>query len=194
MDDMTTIKTRFAESLDVIKRSCDRHVDTLCSAAGLLVESYKAGGGVFLFGNGGSAADAQHIAGELVGRFLLDRRGLKAHALTVDTSVITCLTNDYNYDMIFARQLEANATAGDVAIGLSGSGNSPNVVAALKYARENGMKTIAFTGDGGGESAMYADILLDAATTVTCRAQEAHIVMYHTLCELVERSMAGMEA
>ncbi len=184
------VRKRFCESLDTLRQSAEHVVDRLTAAAEMIVTSYGCGGGVFLFGNGGSAADAQHIAGELVGRFLKERRALKAQALSTDASILTCLGNDYSYDIVFSRQLEANGVAGDVAIGLTTSGNSPNVVKGLARAREIGMKTIAFTGCGGGECAALADVLLDVpCKCATPRIQESHVVMYHILCELVENAV-----
>ncbi len=185
-----TIRKRFDESAETLALAQERLTDRLARAAEIIVAAYEGGGGVFLFGNGGSAADAQHVAGELVGRFLKNRRPLKAFALSTDTSVLTAIANDFGYDAIFARQLEASARPGDVAIALTTSGNSPNVVAGLKKARELGMKTIAFTGDGGGECSALADVLLDVPSTQTPRIQEVHVVAYHILCELVEQALA----
>ena len=177
----------FGDSVRVTAATGQRLADRIAQAVTIIVDCYRAGGGVFLFGNGGSAADAQHIAGELVGRFLKERRPLKAQALTTDSSVLTCLGNDYGFERVFARPLEANASAGDVAVALSTSGNAPNVVAALREARQRGLKTIALTGDGGGACAEFADVLLDVPETLTPRIQEAHTVVYHVICELVER-------
>ena len=184
------IHRRFEEHAAVLEATSRHLADKIQAAADLLVAAYRAGGGVFLFGNGGSAADAQHIAGELVGRFLKDRRALKAEALSVNTSILTALANDFSYDMIFARQLEANARPGDVAWGLSTSGNSANVVAALTYARDHGLKTIALTGEGGGRCAPLADVLLDVPSRSTPRVQEAGMLVYHLLCEIVETALA----
>lgn len=184
------IRGIFDESIASTKATCDRLAERLAEAARMMIGAYRAGGGVFLFGNGGSAADAQHIAGELVGRFLKERRALRAEALSTNTSVLTSLANDYDYEVVFSRQLEANARAGDVAIGLTTSGNSPNVVAALAKAREIGCKTIAFTGAGGGRCAAHADVLLDVPARSTPRVQEAHMILYHALCELVEDAVA----
>ncbi|MBI5724011.1 MAG: D-sedoheptulose 7-phosphate isomerase [Planctomycetes bacterium] len=184
------IEKRFAEAAQVQSQACRHLSGRIVQAVDLIVASYRAGGGVFLFGNGGSAADAQHIAGELVGRFMKERKALRAQALTADSSVLTCLANDYNFDRIFARQIEANARAGDVAVGISTSGNSPNVVAALSLARSMGLKTIALTGQSGGKCAALADVLLDVPSACTPRIQEAHAVIYHTICELVEAAMA----
>ena len=183
------IDQRFDDHLDVIRRTRVELADRIHKAAKLIVEAYRADGGVFLFGNGGSAADAQHIAGELVGRFLKDRPPLKAQALSTDTSVLTCLSNDYTFDSIFVRQLQANARKGDVAIGLTTSGNSTNVVAALAKAREMGLKTIAFTGHGGGQCAEVADVVLDVPSRHTPHVQEAHTVIYHIICEWVEQTL-----
>ncbi|MCP4376868.1 MAG: SIS domain-containing protein, partial [bacterium] len=149
-------------------------------------------GGLCAFGNGGSAADAQHIVAELVGRFLIDRKPLRAQALTTDTSILTSVANDYEFDTIFSRQVEAFGHPGDIAFGISTSGNSPNVLAGLQKAKQLGMKTIALTGPGGGKCAQFADLLLNAGSqdAPTPRVQEAHMVIYHTICELVEAAMA----
>ena len=185
------IRQRFADSVRVTTATGERLAGRIARAAEAIVECFRCGGGVFIFGNGGSAADAQHVAGELVGRFLKERRALKCQALTTDTSVLTCVANDYDFESIFVRQLEAAAAAGDVAIGLTTSGNSPNVVAALRRAREMHLKTIALTGEGGGRCAEWADILLDVPETHTPRVQEAHTVIYHVLCELVENAVVA---
>ena len=183
------IRKRFEESRAVSRLAEEHLAGRLGEAAEMIVAAYAAGGGVFLFGNGGSAADAQHIACELVGRFMLDRRALKAVALTTDTSILTAVANDFDYETVFVRQLQAVAAAGDVAIGLTTSGNSPNVVAALREARKIGMKTVAFTGAGGGKCAALADVLLDVPTDQTPRVQESHVILYHVLCELVEQAI-----
>ncbi len=182
------ISKRFSEHVSVVQATLEHLSGGIVAAAELMIESYRSGGGVFLFGNGGSAADAQHIACELVGRFLLDRPPMKAWALSTDTSILTCLANDYSYEVIFVRQLQASARSGDVAVGLSTSGNSPNVVAGLKYARENSLRTIALTGAGGGKCAEYADILLDIPAEGSPAVQNVGMVVYHVLCELVEQA------
>jgi len=184
------IRKRFTESADILRRAGEHLSERIAEAAEIIVASYRAGGGVFAFGNGGSAADAQHIVGELVGRFLRERRGLRAEALGVNAAVSTALGNDYDFESAIARQLEANARGGDVAIGLSTSGNSPNVVAALETARRIGVKTIALTGEGGGRCAEFADVLLDVPSHCTPRIQEVHVVIYHTLCEWVDDAIA----
>jgi len=141
---------------------------------------------VLVCGNGGSAADAQHIAGELVGRFLKDRQALNVRALTVDTSIITAWANDVSYDSIFLRQVEAYGEAGGILWAISTSGNSKNVVAASKYAKQIGMKVLALTGYGGGELSTDADILIAAPSKNTPRIQEMHMMIYHYMCEQVE--------
>jgi len=185
-----TIQTRFEESMSAVRDASQRLADRIAEAAQIIIDSYTAGGGLYVFGNGGSAADAQHIACELVGRFLKERRALRAQALTTDSSILTAVSNDYEIDRIFSRQLEAAGRPGDVAIGISTSGDSANVLAALRTAREMGMKTIALTGPGGGQSAQLADVLIDAGRgdSQTPRIQEAHAVIYHILCELVEEA------
>ena len=187
-----TIRARFEESLAVVSHTGEKLIARIEQAAGLIIDSYKTGGGLYAFGNGGSAADAQHIAGELVGRFLIDRKALRAVALTTDSSILTSVANDYDFETIFSRQLEACGRAGDIALAISTSGNSHNVLDALRTARRIGMKTIALTGPGGGRCAELSDILLDAgdAGDPTPRVQEAHMVIYHILCELVEAAMA----
>ena len=184
------INRLFEESAATVGRAKQRLAGRIAEAAEIIIEAYKSGGAVLLFGNGGSAADAQHIAGELVGRLLAERRPLKAEALSTDSSVLTAIANDYGYDAIFARQLEAKGARGDVAVALSTSGNSASVVAGLAKARELSMKTVALTGEGGGKCAKYADVLLDVPARSSPRIQEAHAVIYHILCELVERQAA----
>jgi D-sedoheptulose 7-phosphate isomerase len=146
------------------------------------------GGKILLFGNGGSAADAQHLAAEFVGRFRRERRGLPAIALTTDTSILTAIANDYGYDDVFQRQVEALCNEGDVVIGISTSGNSKNVCSALRKARELGAFTVAFTGAGGGAAAAIADATVCVASKDTARVQEAHILCGHMLCDWVELS------
>jgi len=185
------IRRLFDDSVRGTAAAGEKLAGPIARAAEVLIDCCRAGGGVFLFGNGGSAADAQHIAGELVGRFLKERRGLKAQALTTDTSILTAVGNDYGFESVFARQLAACAAAGDVAVGISTSGDSPNVAAGLRKAREMGLRTIALTGAGGGRCAEFADVLLAVPETLTPRIQEAHVVIYHVLCELLERAVAG---
>lgn len=186
-----TIRKRFEESMAVAQAARDLLAPRVAQAAEIIVAAYKSGNGVFTFGNGGSAADALHIAGELEGRFLRERRPFKAEALCGNTALISALANDYNWEIVFARQLEANGRAGDVAIALSTSGNSPNVVMALAKARAMGMKTIGLTGQGGGRCRDLCDVLLEVPTKITPRIQESHIILYHVLCELVETALSN---
>lgn len=184
MDDV--IKRCFDDAGAVLGETRRRLAGRIAEAASVIIGACRAGGGVFLFGNGGSAADAQHIACELVGRFLAERPAIKAEALVSNAAVMTAIGNDYDFERVFARQLEANGRPGDVAVGLSTSGDSANVVAGLAAARKIGMRTIAFTGAGGGRCAAYADVLLDVPARHTPAVQQAHMVMYHAICELVE--------
>jgi D-sedoheptulose 7-phosphate isomerase len=193
MQDMQEIiRNRFDESQAVVRKTAGRLIAQIEEAVNMIVACYNADGRLCAFGNGGSAADAQHIVAELVGRFLIDRKPLRAQALTTDTSILTSVANDYEFDSIFSRQVEAFGRQGDIAFGITTSGNSTNVLSGLQKAKQLGMKTIALTGPGGGKCAEFADILLDAGSQgdPTPRVQEAHMVIYHTICELVEAAMA----
>lgn len=152
-----------------------------------IVQSLKAGGKILVFGNGGSAAEAQHIASELVNKFLKIRAPLRAISLTTDTSNLTSIGNDTSFDYIFSRQIQALADKGDVALALSTSGNSPNIIEALKKAKEMGMLTIAFTGKGGGKLAYLPDYLLDVPSKSTPRIQEVHLLLLHLLAQELEK-------
>jgi D-sedoheptulose 7-phosphate isomerase len=163
----------------------------ISQAVDLLVERFSAGNKLLVCGNGGSAADAMHICGELIGRFFKDRQALPAIALNTDPAVITAWSNDYAYESVFSRQVEALAKPGDVVWGISTSGNSKNVVAALQRGRELGASTIALTGQGGGAMAEHADVLLAVPLSVTPRIQEAHAVTYHIICEAVEAALCN---
>lgn len=163
--------------------------EQIVKAASAVVAAFRSGNKVLLFGNGGSAADAQHIAAEFVGRFLPDRRAMPAISLATDTSALTALGNDYGYDTVFSRQIEALGVSGDVAIGISTSGNSPNVIAGLDAARTRGLRTIGFAGEGGGKMNGHADILFCVPSKMTPRIQETHLTLAHILCELVDREL-----
>jgi len=165
--------------------------DPIEQAARRLVECYRAGGKLLVMGNGGSAADAQHFAAELVGRYMLERPAFPAIALSTDTSILTAVANDYGYPDVFRRQVEAHARPGDVVVGISTSGNSENVCRALALARERGAVTIALGGGDGGRMKTLADIALIAPSKETPRIQEAHITIIHILCDLVEAALAG---
>jgi D-sedoheptulose 7-phosphate isomerase len=162
----------------------------IVAAAEAIVTSLKQGGSVLVFGNGGSAADAQHFAAELVGRYEQDRRAWPAVALTTDTSALTSIGNDYGFDRVFARQLEALGKKGDVAIGISTSGNSPNVLRALETARDRGLITVALTGKGG-QAGSIASHHIAVPEERTARVQEVHATVLHVICELVERDLNG---
>ena len=156
-----------------------------------IVKAYKNGNKTIIAGNGGSAADAQHIAGEFVSRFYFDRPGLASIALTTDTSVLTAIGNDYGYEKIFVRQLQANGKAGDVFLGISTSGNSKNIIEALKYARENNILTVGFTGENGGLMKNVCDYCICMPSNETPRIQEGHILIAHTICAVVEEFIFG---
>jgi D-sedoheptulose 7-phosphate isomerase len=159
--------------------------------AAVLIEAYRNGHALFLFGNGGSAADAQHIAAEFLGRYYLERPALAAHALTVNTSALTAIGNDYGFETVFARQLQALGKPGDVAVGISTSGNAANVVAGLRAARALGMITVALTGAGGGQAKGIVDHWIGVPTDDVPRVQEAHIMIGHIWSELVEAALFG---
>jgi D-sedoheptulose 7-phosphate isomerase len=163
------------------------------SIAALIVETYRNGGKVLLAGNGGSAADAQHIAAELVSRFNFDRPALPAMALTTDTSILTAISNDYGYDNLFSRQLEANAKSGDVFIAISTSGNSPNIVRALETANDIGVVAVGLTGATGGEMADLCRYCVNIPSTDTPRIQEGHIMIGHILCASTEQILFGQD-
>lgn len=164
-------------------------VDDIEVAAKLCIDSLNNGGKILIFGNGGSAADAQHIAAELVGRYKVERKGLPAIALTTDTSVLTSISNDYGYQCVFDRQIEALASEGDIAIGISTSGNSDNVTNALQLAKNLGCKTIGLSGRGGGKMNILCDVNIVVPTEDTPRIQEMHILIGHTICHLIERHL-----
>ena len=163
------------------------------SIAALIVETYRNGGKVLLAGNGGSAADAQHIAAELVSRFTFDRPALPAMALTTDTSILTAISNDYGYDSLFSRQLEASAKPGDVFIAISTSGNSPNIVRALETANDIGVVAVGLTGATGGEMADLCRYCVNIPSTDTPRIQEGHITIGHILCASTEQVLFGQD-
>jgi D-sedoheptulose 7-phosphate isomerase len=182
-----------AEHLEVV-RQVEQQQAVLESIALAMTVSLRAGGKILWCGNGGSAGDSQHLAAELVGRFQRERRGMASLALTTDTSALTSIANDYGYAAVFSRQVQALGVAGDVVVGISTSGNSENVVCALRTAREQGLVTVAFTGAGGGKMAGLADHLFAVGSRVTARIQEAHILAGHMLCDWIELDAVGAEA
>jgi len=159
------------------------------AAAQLMIAAFRNGGKVLFCGNGGSAADAQHLAAELSGRFYTDRPPLYAEALHVNSSYVTAVANDYGYELVFARMVEAAGRPGDVLVALSTSGNSPNILKAVEQARKQGMTVIGFTGASGGLLRAHSDVLLNVPSVDTPRIQEAHILIGHILCEIVERAI-----
>lgn len=181
------IKDRFEEHLTVLQAVMESDLlERLDRVAGEVKTALARGNKILFCGNGGSAADSQHLAAEFVGRFQKERKGLPAIALTVDTSILTAISNDYGYNQVFVRQVEALARPGDVLIGISTSGNSANVVAAVKLAKEIGCFTAGFTAEGGGKMAALCDEILAVPVKVTARAQEMHILMGHIICELAD--------
>src|SRR2546425_3314639 len=188
----TAIRALFEASARAREVFLQENADALERAVDLVAEALGAGRKLLLFGNGGSAADAQHLAAELVGRFQRERRALPAIALTTDTSALTAIANDYGYDQVFARQVRALGAAGDVAIAISTSGNSPNVLRAVEACREKGLHVIGLTGGDGGALARMADASLRvSASTRSMRIQETHILIGHVICEMVDRRLFG---
>jgi D-sedoheptulose 7-phosphate isomerase len=187
--DETRLRALAADSAAVQERFFALSAGLVLAAGRRMSECLQAGHKVLVFGNGGSAADAQHLAAELVGRYLYDRPGLPALALTTDTSALTAIGNDMGYESVFRRQVEAHGRKGDVAIGITTSGRSRNVVDALRAAREQGLATVALTGGGGGLLKDAVDYLLDAPSTDTPRIQETHGLVVHLLCQIVEETL-----
>ena len=173
----------------VHERLRGENLQPVADAAAAILAASRAGGKVLVFGNGGSAADAQHLATDLVGRFQRERRAVAAVALTADSSLLTAVANDYAFDRVFVRQIEGLGTRGDLAFGISTSGRSANVVEALRAARGRGLRTIALTGNDGGPAGVLADIHINVPDPSTARVQEAHRTLIHAICELVEREL-----
>lgn len=186
-----TIENIIKSSIDVKERILNNAdlLSKISDVVNMIVKSYKKGGKVFFCGNGGSAADAQHLAAELSGRFYFDRPPLAAEALHVNTSYITAVANDYAYDMIFSREVDAFCKEGDVLIGISTSGNSANVLKAFETARKKKVSIVAMTGKGGGKMASLSDILIDVPSNDTPRIQESHIMIGHIICQFVEEEL-----
>ncbi len=180
-DESAEIKTRFA------RENAEKIVETVQ----LIAQAFREGKKVILFGNGGSASDASHIAAEFVNRFLMERPPLPAIALNTDTAVLTSISNDYDYSQVFSKQLNALGHEGDIVIGISTSGNSPNVIRAVETAKRNGMRTVILTGGMGGKLASMADITFIVPTKHTPRIQETHITLGHTICQMVDEELFG---
>ncbi len=194
VDERDEVYTRWAieeieASIDLKRRTLETQLPVIVAIAGRIVATFQRGGKVLLCGNGGSAADAQHIAAEFVSRFRRERRGLPAIALTTDTSILTAIGNDYGYERVFARQVEALGQPGDVVVGISTSGTSASVLAAMRAARERGLTAIGLAGATGGLLIDHVDVCLCVPSQNTARIQEVHITVAHVVCEIVERSL-----
>ncbi|MGZ8381433.1 MAG: D-sedoheptulose-7-phosphate isomerase [Nitrospira sp.] len=186
-----SVLAAFADSASVKQQFACEHADRIVQVATLIANAFQNGNKVLLFGNGGSSTDAAHIAAEFVGRYQRDRMPLPAIALATDIAAITCIANDYGYEELFARQVRAHGRKGDIAIGISTSGNSPNVLKGVAAARDGGLTTIAWTGANGGKLAELVEYPFIVPSTVTSRIQESHITLGHVLCELVEDHLLG---
>jgi D-sedoheptulose 7-phosphate isomerase len=184
------VKSTLADASALHQRMMSADHQPIVEAADAIVHALRRGGTLLIFGNGGSAADAQHVASELVNRFQCERQALAAVALTADTSVLTSISNDYAFARVFARQVEALGRPGDVAFGITTSGASDNIVAALETARSRGLQTIALTGRDGGTAGRTAAIHINVPSDVTARVQEVHRTLLHVICDLVERAFA----
>lgn len=187
----TSLRRIADDSLKAHEKLLDESVPVLAEVADVVTRALKAGRRVLLCGNGGSAADAQHVAAELVGRFALEREPFPALALTTDTSILTAVGNDWDFQEIFSRQVRAHARPGDVVVGISTSGKSANIVRALEVGRECGAVTLAFTGRNGGPVAKAADVVFKAPDAATPRVQELHLLAWHGICEVVEAAMVS---
>jgi D-sedoheptulose 7-phosphate isomerase len=183
---LNMIKNELKAHQETVDKTVDKMIPNIEEASRLIIETLKNGNKVLLCGNGGSAADAQHIAAELVGRYKTERKGLPAMALTTDTSAITAISNDYGYNRVFDRQVEAFVQEGDLLIGISTSGESLNIISALLLAKEMGAKTLGFSGKGGGKMNYVCDLNLVVPSEDTPRIQEMHILIGHILCQAVD--------
>jgi D-sedoheptulose 7-phosphate isomerase len=181
----STFRAAIADHVEVV-RQMEAQLPVLEAIALAMTTALRAGGKILWCGNGGSAGDSQHLAAEIVGRYKRNRRGLPSVALTTDTSILTAVANDYGFEAVFARQVEALAEPGDVLVGISTSGNSGNVLCAMESARARGVVTVGFTGAGGGKLAALSDYLFAVASQETARIQEAHILAGHMLCDWIE--------
>jgi D-sedoheptulose 7-phosphate isomerase len=188
---MSNIKDLITASIQVKQQvlADEQLQNTVAQAAEVITQAFKNGNKVLFCGNGGSAADAQHLAAEFSGRFYKDRKALPAEALHCNTSYLTAVANDYSYDAIYARIIDGTGNAGDVVIGLSTSGNSGNIVKAFEVARQKGIATIGFTGAGGGKMKDLSDLLINVPSNDTPRIQESHILLGHIICQLVEEQL-----
>lgn len=175
--------------LQVIEQMKKTLAEPICACVSLICSTFKKGGKIIVMGNGGSAADAQHFAAEMIGRFMLERKALPAIALTTDSSVLTSIGNDYGFESVFARQIEALAAPNDLVVGISTSGNASNVINAIRAAKAKGVTTVGLIGCEGGEMCGLVDLALTVPSLQTPRIQEAHTTIIHLLCDLVEREL-----
>lgn len=185
------IKKQIEGSIGLKEKIIENHIDVINNASKAIIDAYKNDKKVLWCGNGGSAADAQHLACELVSKFYMDRKALRSIALTTNTSIMTAISNDFTYDIIFERQVEALADNGDVVVGITTSGKSKNIINALRAAKEIGAVTIALTGKNTDEVKDYADYLVSIPSDITPRIQESHIMIGHIMCYLVEKTIFG---
>lgn len=185
------INRKISESINLKQKILEDEfiINKIAKVVNIIIKAYKTNKKILIAGNGGSAADSQHFAAELVSRFYLERKALSAIALTTDTSIITSIGNDYNFDEIFKRQLEANAQEGDIFIALSTSGNSKNIIKALEFTKQNKITSVGFTGKNITKINELCDICINVPSTDTPRIQEAHILILHIICELVEQNL-----
>lgn len=183
------IITILQETILIKEKIISSHIDEIIKIYSLIMRCLKRGGKVILFGNGGSAADSQHIAAELIGRFKKDRPAIPAIALTTDTSILTSISNDYGYESVFVKQIEGIADKKDIVIGISTSGNSKNVIEGIKKAKKMGLGTVALTGSDGGKLSKIVDSALIVPSKDTARIQETHITIGHIICELLEEEL-----
>jgi D-sedoheptulose 7-phosphate isomerase len=184
------LRKNIESSIEVHALLLEACLPAMAVAADALIAAFRGGRKALFFGNGGSAADAQHLAAEFLGRYLIERRPLPALALHTDTSAVTSIANDYGYEHVFSRQIQGLGIAGDVAVGISTSGNSPNILEGLRVAHQMGLYTIGLTGAGGGSMRELVDVLIAAPSSETPRIQECHILVGHALCDAVERAIA----
>jgi D-sedoheptulose 7-phosphate isomerase len=198
------MRTTIHPASEAIRMAIDEHLQVVAAldalipdierVAAAMISCLRSGGKILWMGNGGSAADSQHLAAELVGRFRRERRGLASIALTVDSSILTAIGNDYGFDSVFERQVEALCRSGDVVVGITTSGNSPNILGAMRKARRLGAVTVGLTGGSGGALMAESDLCLVVPSGITARVQEAHILIGHVVCDRVEEALVGEEA
>jgi len=185
------IKKQIQDSFNLKEKLIIKHIDNINSIANVVIKAYKNNKKVIWFGNGGSAADAQHLSCELVSKFLKDRKAIPSIALTTNTSILTAISNDYSFEDVFKRQVEAFAEKNDILIGITTSGTSPNVIKALEYGKKIGTINVAFTGKNIDEIKKHVDYLIDIPSVVTPRIQECHILVGHIICDLLEKTLFG---